>query len=170
MPRIFVTTFRDGYACDRHADLFNVHRDNLKRELDALPSRVFANRQEFLIRRARLVQAHRGLLAHIRAEIPTWRMHFHSKEKLLEWIDGRLESLFASAPRSGVVQGDMPDIEVFREGLRQAGLHPSAFPKKDPDIESRLSSVPGRVHEIGMPQAAPAPAPDSGFVLGICGC
>merc|ERR1719422_1220619 len=121
MPRIFVTTFRDGYACDRHADLFNVHRDNLKRELDELPSKVFANRQEFLIRRARLVQAHRGLLAHIRAEIPTWRMHFHSKEKLLEWIDGRLESLFASAPRSGVVQGTCQTSRCFERGSCRPG-------------------------------------------------
>lgn len=125
VTRVYVGSFWEHpYKNTEFARLFDAEREDLIRDLHALPRQATVRKVNELVKRARLAKVHAYIISELHAQMPSV---FGKKAKQDELIQNLNQTYNLVMQKYGLSVGDFPDIKRFRERLRVCDF--SKFPK-----------------------------------------
>ena len=123
--RVYVGSFWEKpYQNLEFAKLFDAERDDLLKDLRALPRQATVRKVNELVKRVRLAKVHAYLLSHLRNEMP---VIFGKQAKQEELISKLNEVYNIVMRRYNISVGDFPNLRKFREKLKLYDF--TKFPK-----------------------------------------
>ena len=130
VTRVYVGSFwEQPYRNREFARLFDAEREDLIRDLHALPRQATVRKVNELVKRARLAKVHAYLISELYAQMPAV---FGKKAKQEELIQNLNQTYNFVMQKYNLSVGDFPDIKRFRERLRVCDF--SKFPKLNPKL------------------------------------
>lgn len=128
-----------------HSDfegMFNADEEWLLDELMRLPSVSAERKVNAVVKRIRLIKVHLCILGHLRQKMPRFFFASSARQHLIE----NLEQVFETVRNQySLSEGDMPDVNDFRERLAASFEDFRTFPVLDPkdldDLEEILSDA-----------------------------
>jgi len=130
VTRVYVGSFwEQPYKNREFARLFDAEREDLIRDLHALPRQATVRKVNELVKRARLAKVHAYLISELHAQMPAV---FGKKAKQDELIQNLNQTYNFVMQKYNLSVGDFPDIKRFRERLRVCDF--SKFPKLNPKL------------------------------------
>jgi len=125
VTRVYVGSFwEQPYRNREFARLFDAEREDLIRDLHALPRQATVRKVNELVKRARLAKVHAYIISELYAQMPAV---FGKKAKQEELIKDLNQTYNTVMQKYNLSVGDFPDIKRFRERLRVCDF--SKFPK-----------------------------------------
>jgi len=125
VTRVYVGSFwEQPYKNREFAHLFDAEREDLIRDLHALPRQATVRKVNELVKRARLAKVHAYLISELHNQMPAV---FGKKAKQEELIRDLNQTYNFVMQKYNLSVGDFPDIKRFRERLRVCDF--SKFPK-----------------------------------------
>ena len=122
--RVYVSSFWEQPFKDTlFTALFEKERDDLMRDLHALPKQATVRKVNELCKRARLAKANAYIVSYLREQMPTFGKE-KKKQELLHNLNGVFNTVMK---RYSLAIGDFPPIDTYRDRLE--GLDWSKFPK-----------------------------------------
>lgn len=114
--RVYVGSFWEKpYRNMEFAKLFDAERDDLLRDLRALPRQATIRKVNELVKRVRLAKVHAYLLSYLRDEMPV----LFGKQSKQEELISKLNDVYNIVMRKyNISVGDFPDLRKFREKLK----------------------------------------------------
>jgi len=130
VTRVYVGSFwEQPYKNREFARLFDAEREDLIRDLHALPRQATIRKVNELVKRARLAKVHAYLISELHNQMPAV---FGKKAKQEELIRDLNQTYNFVMQKYNLSVGDFPDIKRFRERLRVCDF--SKFPKLNPRL------------------------------------
>ena len=119
VARVFVSSFWDEpYRFQDLAQLFDEDKEALLKDLYSLPRTSLLAKLNSFVARVRRLRAHMCVMVHLHSRLP-WRFRLLRREAgARRWLLSHLPRLLEEARLTrGVIVGDMPKVEAFRERL-----------------------------------------------------
>nr|BAN40368.1 EH domain-containing protein, putative [Entamoeba invadens] len=124
--RVYVSSFwEQPFKDTMFTSLFEKERDDLMRDLHALPKQATVRKVNELCKRARLAKVNAYIVSYLREQMPT----FGKDKKKAELVKNLNEVFNIVMKRYNLVAGDFPPIDVYKERLENADF--AKFPKID---------------------------------------
>jgi hypothetical protein len=113
--RVYTGSFWDKPLLHNdYEDMFNADEQWLMDELIGLPSVAAERKVNAVVKRIRLVKVHICILSHLRKKMPRYFGHASVRKNLLDGLEQVFETV---RNQYGLPEGDMPNIDEFRERL-----------------------------------------------------
>jgi len=137
VSRVYIGSFwNQPYQKEDFKKLFESEQDDLLRELYNLPKNSAIRKVNELVKRARLARVHAYIIGYLKSEMPTL---FRKEKKQNKMLDDLPTVFNAVHKKYNIPMGDFPDLEVFREKLRQFEF--AKFPKLDQKKIAEMDTV-----------------------------
>lgn len=155
VTRVYIGSFWDRpYQREDTAKLFDAEREDLLRDLKALPRNAAIRKANELVKRARMVKVHAHLINHLRSKMPSL---WGKEKKQREMLENLLEHFREVQKVTQLPPSDFPNLHRFKERCSSVELH--KFPKLNPrhiaamdEVLSR--QVPQLLEQLGAEIAA----------------
>jgi len=134
--RVYIGSFWEKpYQNDEYAKLFDAERNDLLKDLFALPRMNTVRKINELVKRARLAKVHAYIISHLRNEMP-----MIGKKKKQDTLIETLSQQFLTIYRTyQLPPGDFPQVPKFQEQLK---VHDFAkFAKLNPKLIEAMDTV-----------------------------
>lgn len=137
--RVYVGSFWNPEKADfipLNRELIETEHKDLLRDLKNLPRQSAMRKVNELVKRSRLARVHAYTIEYLRRELPTFFGRASKQTKLIENI---AEEFVKVQKIYNLPAGDFPEIEHFKECLRQIDL--STFPKLSSKMMTNLDEA-----------------------------
>mmetsp|Transcript_2253 Transcript_2253/g.3109 ORF Transcript_2253/g.3109 Transcript_2253/m.3109 type:complete len:573 (+) Transcript_2253:244-1962(+) len=134
--RVYVGSFWDEpLYYDENAQLFEMEERDLMHDLRMLPRNSALRKINELVKRTRLAKVHAYIIGYLKSQMPMM-----SREKKQKKMIEDLPSVFRTVMKTyNLAPGDFPDIDMFREKLREMNF--SKFSKLKTSVIAKVDGV-----------------------------
>jgi hypothetical protein len=137
VSRVYIGSFWDQpYQCTDHEKLFDAEREDLFRDLLALPRGSAVRKVNELVKRARLVRVHALIIGHLKAQMPAVFGKDSKKDELIKNLGKEFQKI---QQQYQIPVGDFPDLATFKEQLKNCDFN--KFNKLDEKLINQMDEV-----------------------------
>jgi EH domain-containing protein 1 len=137
VSRVYIGSFWDQpYQCTDHEKLFDAEREDLFRDLLALPRGSAVRKVNELVKRARLVRVHALIIGHLKAQMPAVFGKDSKKDELIKNLGKEFQKI---QQQYQIPVGDFPDLATFKEQLKNCDFN--KFNKLDEKLVNQMDEV-----------------------------